>query len=187
MFLTPPFSQETSEDEESEEDPYGLFPDGLNRHFETEARQTDLEISDDESGASESLQDLELMDELIERGEGELISNIFEDPMKLPRPEQLDDEAAEKQLKSLLTQLALYGIALDVCSHFTPRDAYRLLLEEICTEERVYPELRHTQWVQHFMTSEFCEECDAEMQRDFDDSQQRKRRPEDLGRGEDPL
>jgi len=155
---------------DSDEDPYGLFPADFNQQFEATARKLDFDIVGDEE-ASESIRELELMDELIERGEGEIIGTIFDDPLRFPRPEQLDDDEVERQFKTLLAQLALHGIALDVCRHFTPRDAYGLLLDEICKEERAYPELRQTQWVQHFMTSEFCEECDAEMQIEFEDDE----------------
>jgi hypothetical protein len=57
--------------------------------------------------------------------------------------------------------LARCGVSLAVCHHFTPREAYRLLIEEICVEERAYRELQGTQWVQTFMTSEYCPQCEA--------------------------
>jgi hypothetical protein len=162
-----PFSGDEDDFEsESDEDPYGLFPEGLQQQFDLETTQLDRAIENDED-KPQSIREMELMDELIEAGDGDIIASIFDEPMKLPRPEQLDDEQVEAALKSLLGQMALYGIALAVCEHFTPRDAYRLLLDRICTAERAYPELRQTQWVQHFMTSEFCEQCEAEMDREF--------------------
>ena len=163
------------DDEEAEDDidPYGLFPDDLKEQFEREASALDRVIaSDDET--SETIREIELMDELIEHGEGDVIASIFEQPLRLPRPEHLGDDEVETMLKTLLAQLALFGIALDVCEHYSPRDAYRLLLERICCEERTYPELRQTQWVHHFMTSEFCDECDAEMQREFEEYERRE-------------
>ena len=91
-------------------------------------------------------------------------------------------ESPTEALKTLLAQLALFGISLDICEHFTPRDAYRLLLEEICPGETAYPELRNTQWVQHFMTSEFCPACEAEFDREYEQRErQRKEHP-----GDDP-
>ena len=179
--LTAEMSEEDEADPDSDDDPYGLFPKGLQQQFDLEASQLDFTIEDDES-KPRSLREMELMDELIEGGEGDIIASIFDEPVKLPRPEQLDDTQAEAALKSLLSQLALFGIALSVCEHFTPRDAYRLLLDEICTEERAYPQLRNTQWVQHFMTSEFCEACEAEMEQEFEDYERRR----DERRDDDP-
>lgn len=153
------------EEEESADDPYHLVSDELQEQLDRQAAAMDRSIRDETDDDSRSLRELELMDELIESGDGQPISTLFDDPIKLPRPEQLSDEEVEQELKRLLAQLAVFGIALDVCEHFTPRDMYRLLLDEICTEENAYPELRNTQWVQHFMTSEFCEKCDAEFEK----------------------
>ncbi len=111
-------------------------------------------------------QELELMDELIERGVGEPVGALFDGPLRLRRPDQLNDREAEQELKALLAQLALHGIALDICVHFTAAEAYRLLVERICREENAYAELRGTQWVQHFSTADFCPACQAEFERD---------------------
>lgn len=159
-----------------EDDPYSLFPEDLEREFETQARDLDRQIESDEDKPKE-LREMELLDDLIENSDGEPIISLFDGPLKLPRPDDLQDEEAEQALKTLLAQLAVFGIALDVCKHFTPRDAYRLLLEEICVEERAYPELRQTQWVQHFMTSEYCEQCDAEMEEEFRRYEDRRDEP----------
>ena len=174
------------EEDADDEDPYGLFPEGLNDQFESEASELDRALGSDDT--SRVVYEMELMDDLIESSDGVPLDEIFDGPVKLPRPEQLaDDEAAEAALKTLLAQLALFGIALDVCEHFTPRDAYRLLLEEICPEQTAYPELRNTQWVQHFMTSEFCPECEAEFDREYEEyEQKRKENPEGDSAGGEP-
>lgn len=155
------------EDPEDCDDPYGLIPGELKQQFDSAASELDEAIGVNDEGDA-TLRELELMDELIERGEGEPVGGLFEKPLKLPSPDQLDDTQAEKVLKVLLAELAIFGIALDVCEHFTPRDAYRLLVEQICREERAFPELRNTQWVQHFMTSEFCPQCEAEFEREME-------------------
>lgn len=161
------------------DDPYGLFPDDLQKELDARAWETDRLLDGDED-ASRTLRELELMDELIETSDGEPISTLFDTPRRFPRPDDLTDDEAEAALKALLSELALYGVALDVCPHFTPRDAYRLLLEEISVESRVYPELRQTQWVQHFMTSEYCDACDQEMQIEYgDDARDPGERPDD--------
>ena len=151
------------------DDPYGLFPADLQRALDAESERIDRAVDPD--GGSQSQRELELMDELLAGGEGEPISGLFETPMKLPGPDQLSDDEVEGALKTLLAQLALYGIALDICEHFTPRDAYRLLVEDICRTQTAYPELRKTQWVQQFTTAEFCTACEAELEREFDEQQ----------------
>lgn len=163
------------------EDPYGLIPDDLQRQLDADARATDEAFDSDEE-KSDSIREMELMDDLIERGEGELIGSLFDSPLRLARPEQLSDEQVEPALKSLLGELALLGIAIDVCEHYSPREVYRLLLETICKEERAYPELRNTQWVQHFATSDFCEKCDAEFEEKY---QQREKQNDPLPKPED--
>ena len=158
-------------DEESD-DPYGLFSEGLQQEFDAQASELDQTLQSEEDKPRD-LQELELMDDLIENGEGELLSSIFDNPVRLPRPDQLKDDELEVALKSLLAELALFGISIHVCKHFTPRDTYRLLLDEICPEERAYPELRHTQWVQFFSTSDFCAKCEAEFEREHEEGKRR--------------
>lgn len=164
-------STETNESGDADEDPYGLFPEGFEAEFESNAAETDRFISGSaQPDPADSMREIELLDDLIESGDGEPIGSIFETPFKLRRPGQLDDEEVEAELKSLLAQLALYNIAIDVCEHYSPRETYEWLLEEILPKESAYPELRRTQWVQHFSTSDDCEECDAEFDlEDLDD------------------
>ena len=149
------------------DDPYGLFPAELQRSFDAESERMDRVV--DAGGGSQSQRELELMDELLAGGEGEPIGSLFETPMRFPSPDQLGDDEVEGALKALLAELALFGIALDICEHFTPRDAYRLLVEEICRTQTAYPELRKTQWVQQFTTAEFCADCEAELDREFEE------------------
>ena len=156
-----------------DDDPYNLFPDELQQELDAQARNLDRQLDSGEEKPRD-IREMELLDDLIENSDGEPIVSLFDSPLKLPRPDDLDDVQAEQALKVLLAQLALFGIALDVCRHYTPRDAYRLLLEEICVEERAYPELRQTQWVQHFMTSEYCDQCDAEMEEEFRQYERRR-------------
>jgi hypothetical protein len=183
------------EDDDDEEDPYGLLPESLKQHFDDAASETDesLDLDDmpgdgppwlymSEDDRPESLRELELMDDCIERGEGELLTDLFDGPLQLPRPEQLgSDEAAEHALKTLLATLARCGVSLAVCHHFTPRDAYRLLIDEICVAERAYRELQGTQWVQTFMTSEYCPKCDEEFEREYQEYERRRKE-----RGDEP-
>ncbi len=171
-----------------EDDPYELFPDFLKQQFDEEASQMDRALDldsgsydapwlgQDDQDSSDVLRELELMDDCLERGEGELLADLFDGPVRLPRPDQLqDDNEAEQALKKLLAHLARCGVSLAVCHHFTPRDAYRLLIEEICVEERAYRELQGTQWVQTFMTSEYCLKCEEEFEREYQDYERRRK------------
>lgn len=137
--------------------------DELQHHLDAESRKIDLAIGDDED--SEFMREMVLMDDLIEHGTGEQIRTLFGEPERLPGPDGLTDNEAEQILKSLLSLLAMHGVALHVCEHFTPRETYRLLIDVIAKEESFHPQLRGTQWVQNFMTSEHCKECDEEFER----------------------
>ncbi len=193
-------------DEEPDcEDPYKLIPDSLLQQFEIDAERTDRAFSDslpetafcDESAeygdedTARMMRETELMDDLIENSPGVPLAEIFDGPLKLPRPEQIhDDGEAEEPLKMLLGQLALFGISLDLCEHFSLCDAYRLILEEICPQERAYPEMRNTQWVQFYSTSDFCPQCEAESLREYEEyERQRKENPdaEKPGDGHDDI
>lgn len=161
-------AQPADDDDDEEEDPYDLFPRDLQLQLDLQASQTDWDWIEDED-KSRAIREMELMDDLIENSPGVVLSDLFDNPVKCPLPDELDDEQVEKALKSLLAELALFGIAMDVCPHFTPREVYRLLLHEVCQEERAYPELRNTQWVQHYSTSDYCKLCQAEFDQEFDD------------------
>jgi len=156
------------DDIDGEDDPYGLFPEGLQAKLEAESTRADGAIdSSDEDDPF--VQQMMLMDRLIENGEDVPVGNIFDPPIKLHLADALDDEQVEGALKMLLGRMATHGIALDMCEHYTPRAAYKLLMETILKEEGTFPELPQTGFVQHFMTHEFCDACDAEMQQEFED------------------
>ncbi|HOW70511.1 MAG TPA: hypothetical protein PKY77_07920 [Phycisphaerae bacterium] len=164
-------------------DPYGLISDDLQRQLDAQSRELDRAIRGDTEDADDAdfARDLELMDECIARGEGEPVGGLFDLPIKMPLPDQLADDEIESHLKALLGQMALHGVALDVCEHFTPRDCYRLLIEEICRNQNAYAELRGTRWVQHFMTSEYCEACEEEMRRQSEEDRLKGGQPPEEG------
>ena len=153
-------------DREAHDDTFGLIPDELQRQLDAETRKLERAIGGKED-ESETIREMELMDHLIDHSDGEPVWSILDAPSKLPHPDDLDDQQIEGILKSILVQLALLGIALDVCEHCTPRDAYRMLIERVLKEERFHPELRQTQWVQHFMTHDFCKQCEVEAEKKY--------------------
>jgi hypothetical protein len=122
---------------------------------EAEAEHWSPDYGDDELEAAE------LMDYCIDHAESQPLRSFLHSD-QLPPPERLDDEAVEAQLKLLLSELALVGVALDVCAHFTPRDCYRLLFETLLDEGGQYEELIGTGWVTHLCTWEHCPVCLAE-------------------------
>lgn len=152
------------EPREKDDSPDSL--EDLQKHLDEESRATDRAIQADDT--SDPIHELELMDDLMEHGEGTPIEAIFSEPERLPGPDNLSDSEAETILKSLLSLLALHGIALHVCEHFTPRDVYRLLKDVIAKEESFHPELGGTQWVQNFMTGEYCRQCEEEIEREME-------------------
>ena len=155
-------------EEQEADDPYGLFPDDLQRKLDRETREADKATWSD---ADKTIREAELMDDLIDHSDGEPLISFLHSPEAYGPPDGLDDEEVEGALKGLLGELALYGIALHVCQHFTPRDAYRLLIEELLPNHRAHPELLGTGWVTGFMTHEFCPQCEAEIDREFEEEQ----------------
>jgi hypothetical protein len=146
---------------------WNVVPKDLQRELDAQSRELDRALRSDEE--NEVVRELELMDDLIENGDGEPLGTLFDEVVKLPSPDSLDEAGAEETLKILLAKLALYGIAFDMCPHFNARDAYRLLVEEFCQEECAYRELRGTQWVQHFSTYEHCPQCEAQFDREYEE------------------
>ena len=149
---------------EENEDEYDTVPDDFQRKLDEEARAIDRAIQGREPVAGDETAEMELMDQCLEHSETRPVISLLEDIDKLPRPEALDDEAVEAELKSVLTQLAMLGVALDVCEHCSPRDCYRMLLDEILSDSETYEELIGTGWTQHMMTSEYCPQCLAELE-----------------------
>jgi len=142
----------------------GRESEDLQDQLDAESARIDREIAGiDEAEVAQEWEAIERMDYCMEHGEKVPFEAFIGDFSDLPRPDTLDDVAVEAALKSLLARLVSCGAVLDVCKHFTPRDCYRLLLEEILPEEGTYKELVGTGWIQHYSTWEHCAACDAEM------------------------
>jgi hypothetical protein len=176
-----PRAASAGHNEEQEDEEPRLLPETLEHQFEEDAEAINRAIRGEEEkparrgeSADEDIREMELMDALIESGPGEPLFELFEGPLRLPRPETLDDAGVEKALKSLLAQLAVFNVALAVCPHYSIRDAYRLMLERICPNEHAYSELRGTGWIQHFMTHESCPLCEAEADREYEEMERKR-------------
>jgi len=148
------------------------IPDALQRTLDAEAEAVDRAIragSDDKE--DDDIAEFELMDYCIDHEEQQAPASLLGDMRQFPRPETLNDEEVESWLKVVLAQLALIGVALGVCEHFTPRDCYVLLLDTILPEPSVYEKLIGTGWVQHMMTHEYCPACEAEIDETMADAE----------------
>lgn len=116
------------------------------------------------------VEEMERMDACLEET-GTPLCELLKDMGQPPAVDTLDHKAVEAQLKSIVGQLALFNIAFDICEHFTPREAYRILTEKILPNECGHPTLAGTGWITHFATHEFCRECDAGLEDDDFDEQ----------------
>ena len=150
------------------ENDFQTISDDLQKELDARTAEIDRAVGG-MSAPPDVIGEMELMDHLIDNEMGDPVGSLFSENRRLPRPEDLDDERVEIQLKCLLGELALCGVALHVCEHFSPRDAYRLLLEKICWGERVFKELGGTGWTQNFMTSEYCKACEEEDEHEYVD------------------
>lgn len=168
-----------------EDDPYGLFPDEFQHQLDSEFERADNEIGlgkdtdDDIAGLGIDEDTMRLWEKWDEMFSGEKdvpIREIFDPPMKLVPEQHLDDEQIKLAFSTLLMRLAIHGIALDMCEHFTARDAYKLLVEEILPADAVYPELVATNYVFHYMTSEYCPKCDEECEARYQADDERRER-----------
>lgn len=175
--------------DDEDDDPFGLFDPDLQDALDDDADSVDREAmpdlfaggfdgfgDDDDRPGGQFGEDLRRLEALIEGGAGVPIAQVFDPPLRLRRPEHLDDAKVETALKLLLSRLAEHGIALDVCEHFTPRQSYEYLLNEICPAELTHPELDPVRWVQHFSTSDACPACEAEFEREFEEYERDRRR-----------
>ncbi len=158
---------ESDEGEVGEDDPWGLFPDGdpLEDPGPSAPRPWDEVIPglDPETKAH-----YEQWDEITHGTMDEPLGWLLEGPLKLPRPENVFDETeAWSALNSLLTALALRGVAFDMCEHFSAVQAYRLLMTEILPEAQIHPRLVKTGFVRHYCSWEHCADCEAEFEAEY--------------------
>jgi hypothetical protein len=111
----------------------------------------------------------DLLDEMCSGQNDIRIADVIQPVMQLHRTADLSDIDVARHLKSVLASLARHGIALDMCEHFSDRDAYHLLVESLLHEELTYPNLPSVGYVQHLMTHEHCDDCARELDQMLDD------------------
>jgi hypothetical protein len=158
--IDPPdlLSQPGNEDDEG----YGLIPDELESELARKARRTDREVAGEPEDSINTLEEMELMDEMLEKGTRTPLMEFLAD-LNLPSPAAvLTDGQAEQSLKMALTKLALAGVAFHVCEHCTAREAYRIFIEDVCSDAEdsgAFRPLIGTGWVQNFCSSDYCKQC----------------------------
>lgn len=178
--------QELDEDLQSEldddsegDDPYGLFDADLDRsvaqslganpdggeppdasHWSARGNRSWDEVLPGIDPETKAM--YEQWDEIFEGKKDEPVAYLFEKPLRLPPPERVQsDEEAQQLVVSILAQLALLSVAVDVCEHFTPLQTYHLLMTEILPTAKVHPNLAASRMVQHYSTSDHCAACEA--------------------------
>jgi hypothetical protein len=157
--------------------------DPLERELNRESREIDRLV---EGGDPDFLAEMEMMDDLMTSSDGEGVGNFIDDADKMPRPEDLNEEAAEVQVKSILMRLAFFHITVDVCEHFTMRDIYAWLLERAAeNNNHLFRQARGTGWVQHISTFEYCPECEAESERIFQEYEKERQEEEKEGNADE--
>lgn len=124
----------------------------------------------------------ESWDEIFEGKKDVPLCTIFDPPLTIYPVDKLSDGEVESAFKVILRRLAMHSVALDMCEHFTCRDAYRLLVEEILPKYPVYPGLPLTGYVQHYSTWEYCRKCDEEFEAKW---QAEEKERQARGEGED--
>lgn len=112
------------------------------------------------------LADVKIFEHLWETEPGEPIGSLL-NPRLLPKPEDLTEEKAESVVKSILAEMAILHVTLDICEHFTWKRIYQFMLDELFPNMRVFPQMCNAlDYVHHFTTWESCEECMKEYQID---------------------
>ena len=181
---TPPFDIAKADEEDDDEEPLDDYLEALNAKRDAAIRES-AEAAEDEmdEDTRRFIEETKLMDRLMTEEPGEPLGSLLE-PRSLPHPESLDEAAAEAQVMGLLVEMALMGVQLHMCEHFTYKQAYQFLVDEVFPEMRVHPELKGTGWVQSHDTSEACPECEREAEERYQEyERERAARRE---RGEDP-
>lgn len=107
----------------------------------------------------------EKWDEIADGSRDEPLAWLLEGPLRLPRPDDLKtDEEAWGPLRRVLSEMALRGVAFEMCTHFTARQAYRVIIEDLLPEVDVHPGLVQADFVEHFASWDCCPECAAEFE-----------------------
>ena len=87
----------------------------------------------------------------------------------------------------ILARLAELNIAIDMCEHSTPLSAYRMLVNEILPIASVHPNLAATNIVEHYCAYEFCPQCLAQLDAEYEQFETVRRQTEVGGKGQQEM
>lgn len=149
-----------------DDDPFDLFGGELQLQLDKKSADVNRSFKSNDE-ISKDIRELELMDDVIDRGGGVPLQDIVNGTGELPDPGTLTENQAEYALKALLARLAIYGVTLDMCEHYDAMAAYRLLRDKLGPDVHCYRELQGTGWVQHYSTYDFCEICEKEFEKEW--------------------
>lgn len=165
-------------DNEDDSDPFQLL-DQETQDLIRESAEYDSEQDDDRDESvlniPQELKDLvqsispnasevfEQWNDVLQGKHDEPLSWVLDEPLRLPVADQLQsEEEAWEVLRTLLSALALKGVAFDMCPHTTPVEAYRILTEVLLPDARIHPNLTGTGFVCHFTSASCCKQCQNE-------------------------
>lgn len=169
--------------EQDDDDPYGLFPAGLDEQLRSQTEQDEqspaaAEWESDESAKSgprdwadvipgidpETKKMYEEWDEIL-HGENHVpVATLFDPPLKLPPVDEVSPEQAADLVRKILAELAKYAIALDVCEHFNEVDCYRVLVQSVLPKAHISPLQPGSGFVTHYSTYDWCSKCAEELE-----------------------
>ena len=86
------------------------------------------------------------------------LHELLPNTLQLPRVTQLDGLALQLKVKEILAHLAVLGVTLDMCHHFTPAQAYNMLLD-LLDNEQIHAESAKSGFIVHYMSFDHCERC----------------------------
>ena len=144
------------------------MPAELQKMLDARAADVDRRITGEDEDDDSFLAEMELMDDLMESGSPDPPASLL-GRRRLPRPDAVSEKQAESLVKALLVELALWGLAVHACPHSTARQLYRILVEHVLFEGGVHPELADTGWTQNLLAAEYCPECIAELEAEFEE------------------
>ena len=110
----------------------------------------------------------QFLDELSDGSCDLPIISLLESPPAHDLPGSMRPNEVQETLRDLIAQLALLGVSVNICPHFSAERALGWLVEEVVFEEQVHPRMVCHGYVSFYMTSDRCGQCSLEFGRDAD-------------------
>jgi hypothetical protein len=104
------------------------------------------------------------LDELSDGSHDVAIHELMSSPPRSEFPQGVNLDEIQEMLRDLLAQLALIGVGIIVCPHFSAPAVLGWLIDEVLFDEQVHPQLVQHSYVTYYTTSEYCQHCDVSQQ-----------------------